>query len=72
MISNLSAVYNRFDFIGLHNDDKSPEALSRLIGTKLRNGCTFFEMDTQKVLMFDEQNNRWIDLGEATEIEQVE
>lgn len=25
------------------------------------NGSSFYEMDTKKVFMFDEQNNRWLE-----------
>lgn len=38
---------------GLSTDEKPIEDIP--------NGSSFYEMDTKKVFMFDEQNSRWIE-----------
>ncbi len=40
------------DFVGLSTDTKP---------TNAANASTFYEMDTKKVFMFDEQNKLWLE-----------
>lgn len=42
---------NGYDYTGLSSDAK-PEGL--------KNGATFYEIDTQDLYMYDEQNELWI------------
>jgi len=43
------------EFVGLSTDDKPTG--------NIRNGSTFVEMDTQKIFAWDEENERWLELG---------
>lgn len=40
------------EFYGLSTDEKP---------TKANNASMFYEMDTKKIFMFDEQNKRWLE-----------
>ena len=46
-----------YEYRGLSTDEKPTE--------RVGNGSLFFEMDTLKVFMFDEQNNKWLELVKA-------
>lgn len=41
-----------YDLYGLSTDTKP---------TDVTNASTFYEMDTQKLFMFDEQNHKWLE-----------
>ena len=43
--------------VGLSTDEKPTGVIQ---GLKITNGSTFFEMDTQKVKFFDEENTAWL------------
>lgn len=43
--------------VGLSTDEKPIDAIQ---GLKITNASTFFEMDTQKVKFFDEENMVWL------------
>lgn len=43
---------NSYDFYGLSTDEKPMD---------VSNASTFYEMDTHKIFMFDEQNKRWLE-----------
>lgn len=44
----------RYDYRGLSTDTKPINGVG--------NGSVFFEMDTEKVFMFDFENKQWIEL----------
>lgn len=46
-----------FSFSGLSSDVKPTHEFD---GMGIRNGSTFLELDTMKVSMYDEQNERWV------------
>ena len=43
------------DFRGLSTNTKPTKAT----GKEVENGSTYFEMDTSKVFMYDEENDTW-------------
>ena len=45
-----------FEFTGLSTDEK-PAGLYK--GLKIANGSSFFELDTKKVLFYDEGGKQW-------------
>lgn len=45
-----------YAFCGLSTDTKPTEGVG--------NGSTFFEMDSKKRFMFDEENQEWLDISE--------
>lgn len=47
-----------FEIYGLSTDDKPTQTLD---GYPISNQSTFYEMDTKKVFMFDEENARWLE-----------
>lgn len=49
--------YDGMSFKGLSTDEKPSEEYK---GYKLKNGSTFYEIDTGDVYMYDEENDAWI------------
>ncbi len=49
---NHTADYCPVDLIGLSTDTKPMD---------VRNASMFYEMDTKKIFMFDEQNKKWLE-----------
>lgn len=47
----------KFSLCGKSSDTKPTV---KYMGTKIDNGSTFFEIDTQKVKFYDADANRWI------------
>lgn len=47
------------ELIGLSTDEKP---IGKIDGEKIVNGSSFFEMDTCNVFMYDEENNRWLQM----------
>lgn len=46
-----------FEFKGLSSDTKPTGTWD---GTEIKNGSSFFEMDTQDVKFYDESSNVWV------------
>lgn len=46
----------RVDVYGLSSDEKPQE----VAGIPVSNASVFYEMDTQKVFAFDEENSQWL------------
>lgn len=46
-----------FEFRGLSTDEKPTETY---LGANISNGSIFIEIDTQKVLFYDETNATWL------------
>lgn len=49
-----------FELYGLSTDEKPMGYLSKE-QAKLGNGSSFYEMDTKKIFLYDEENKRWIE-----------
>lgn len=49
--------YDKFSFQGLSTDTKPTETYGE---EKIRNGSTFYEIDTATLFMYDEENDQWI------------
>lgn len=47
-----NSVYKNAALYGLSTDEKPLD--------KIPNGSSFYEMDTQRVFLFDEENKRWL------------
>lgn len=47
-----------FSFMGLSTDTKPTDKWE---GTIIKNGSTFFEMDTQKVIFYDGNSKTWLE-----------
>lgn len=58
---NKSDVGNELSFKGLSTDTKPTGTFE---GSKITNGSTFFEMDTQEVYFYDEHASKWLDQPE--------
>lgn len=46
------------EFFGLSKDEKPTGEVN---GIKVTNGSVFIEIDTKKIYMFDEENQKWIE-----------
>lgn len=51
--------YSKLELNGLSTDEKPIENFN---GYVMSNGSTFYEMDTKKVYIYDEQNKKWWDV----------
>lgn len=47
-----------YEFYGLSTDEKP---IGHFEGVEVVNGSYFYEMDTKKIYMFDEENQTWIE-----------
>lgn len=61
-ILNINNFNKTLDLCGLNTDAK-PIDLYKFYSTyyKITNGSTFYELDTKKAFMFDEENKVWIE-----------
>ena len=51
-----SQTYDMMSFKGLSTDTKPTETYN---GKEIKNGSSFFELDTFEVYMYDEENHEW-------------
>lgn len=51
-----------FEFRGLSGDDKPTETYNNIA---IGNGSVFIEMDTEKILFYDGENDAWVGGSEA-------
>lgn len=49
---------NEFSFVGLSTDTKPTETYN---GLAIKNGSTFYSMDTKKVYMYDAAGKTWLE-----------
>ena len=56
--NNVEGKQTPFEFFGLSKNEKP---VGKFNGIKVVNGSTFFEIDTKKLFMFDEENQVWIE-----------
>ncbi len=49
---------NEFSFVGLSTDTKPTETYN---GLAIKNGSTFYAMDTAKVYMYDASSDSWLE-----------
>lgn len=60
MITNLGdySTAKPMELYGLSTDAKP---IGTYKGTKIENTSTFYEFDTKKVFMYDEENSKWLE-----------
>lgn len=56
--SNFEYPINEYSFMGLSTDTKPTETYD---GLSIKNGSTFYAMDTKKVYMYDANGKTWLE-----------
>jgi len=54
---SFNQTYGKMSFQGLSSDTKPTETYK---GYTIKNGSSFYEMDTTDLYLYDEENNRWL------------
>lgn len=61
-IGDVNKFNNTIEFYGLSTDEKPIDTFTFYgVVYKVRNSSTFYEMDTKKASLFDEENKQWIE-----------
>lgn len=62
-ITDINRFNNTIEMYGLSTDGKPIETVEyQNIKYALENGSTFYEMDSKKTFIYDEQNHIWLDM----------
>ena len=62
-VNNVNRFNNTLDLCGLSVDIKPIKTVEyKKVKYEVENGSTFYEMDTKKAFMYDEENHQWYDV----------